>query len=136
MAKSPNMIEVMRALPEAGQLVIYRDAIAKNDAAMQSAVELANPGIVQRQLPEHTGCGKLFKHRLYNPDTGRVTIKYTGDSKVWRDAFSAKPVPVKFMSAATFDSFETKVQTGRGERIAVTDDDGNILRYVNIKSNM
>ena len=44
--------------------------------------------------------------------------------------------PGQVFVAAAFDSFETKVQTTKGERIAVTDDDGNILRYVNIKSNM
>ncbi len=131
-----NMIEVMRALPESGQLAVYRDALAKNDAAMRSAVELANPAIKTRQLPEHIGSGQLHRHRSYDPDTGQITIRYTGDSKVWRDDFSAAPQSFTITHPSLFENFETKVQTTKGETIAVLDEDGNIVRRIEATPNV
>lgn len=39
------------------------------------------------QTPELSNCGRLFKHRHYDEETGRVTHSWTGDNMAWMQHF-------------------------------------------------
>jgi hypothetical protein len=54
-------------------------------------------GAVQTQ--ELANCGKLFKHRHHDEETGRVWHTWTGDCNAWMSHFKTPPMTVQLDSA-------------------------------------
>jgi hypothetical protein len=60
------------------------------------------------QTRELSNCGKLFKHRHYDEETGRTWHTYTGDNMYWMKEYMSGPIIVR-MDAGMFTGKNSEV---------------------------
>jgi hypothetical protein len=116
-----------------GTLEKLRDAYdARHDRQKAADVRFAIDKLGVIQTEELSNCGKLFHHRNYDENTGRITHSWTGDSSVWRILFEHPGVPCRLDSemctganspeAKALAASRVTVQLKPGERVQVVKD--------------
>lgn len=78
------------------QLEELRDRYAvRKDWQKVEQVRSAINKLGEVQTNELAHCGRLFKHRHYDPETGRVWHTWTGDNAAWMSHFQSPPMTVR-----------------------------------------
>lgn len=97
---------------------LYENYVARNDSYNAGIIKEAIAQQGQVQTTKLTHCGKLFEHRHYDPNTGRIWFTYTGDIRAMLAPFTRGGIGFKLnyeLAQETLRDYERAAEYTRSQ---------------------